>query len=353
VNLFQNHKLADLASVEQSLATGLDEEFKRPKNLADQLARLLDDDSVVHEDRLRLLIMYILFRNGILNGDIEKLRRHAQLSEIDRDVIYNLQQLGAHIQKGLTHAPPPRQPLFPPQIPTAISGEVEELSLSRFEPAMRWMLEGQCLRTLDSAVFPLVIPGSEDVNGQALSQASLRNASKPTWARTAAKTNEPRQRIIVFMAGGATYAEARACYEVSQTMGKEVFLASSHMLTPKTFLRQVGMLSGSKKHLDHPSNRSKPEVPSWVNEADRAALPQQQQSILRQPAQGRPPDRSAPPTAAMQNIALGPRPMNGTRQSNGPSPAAAPPSSSGSDMKPYEEKDKSTKKKLKGLFKKH
>ena len=68
VSIFQSHKLPDIASVEQSLATGFDEEYHKPRNLADQVVRLLDDDSVVHEDRLRLLVLYILYRNGLFRA---------------------------------------------------------------------------------------------------------------------------------------------------------------------------------------------------------------------------------------------------------------------------------------------
>lgn len=46
MNIFQSRKLPDIASVEQSLATGLDEDYRKPKNLADQVIRLLDDENI-------------------------------------------------------------------------------------------------------------------------------------------------------------------------------------------------------------------------------------------------------------------------------------------------------------------
>ncbi|TKA69182.1 hypothetical protein B0A49_04120, partial [Cryomyces minteri] len=50
MNIFQRQKLPDLASVEQSLATGLDEDYRKPKNMADQVVRTLDDESISHPD---------------------------------------------------------------------------------------------------------------------------------------------------------------------------------------------------------------------------------------------------------------------------------------------------------------
>jgi syntaxin-binding protein 1 len=63
------------------LATGLDEDYKKPKGLADQVIRMLDEEDITPPDRLRLLILYILYRDGILQADLQKLLAHAQLKK--------------------------------------------------------------------------------------------------------------------------------------------------------------------------------------------------------------------------------------------------------------------------------
>ncbi|KIX08458.1 uncharacterized protein Z518_03114 [Rhinocladiella mackenziei CBS 650.93] len=351
--IFADHKLLDVVSVEQSLATGWDEDNKKPKNLADQLARLLDDDSVIHEDRVRLLILYILYRNGILRGDIEKLRCHGQLSPMDGEIIYNLITLGARIEKPLKDNTPIPPPLFTPRMRENTNSE--EVSLSRFEPALRYLLEEQCQGTLDSNVFPPVKPHLNDPNSQmGLSQTSLRNTGKPTWAQTRSQSNKPRQRIIVFMAGGATYSEARACYDVSRMAGKEIFLATTHMITPKNFLRQVSLLSAGRRQLDLPTDRAQPKLPAWMSEPP----PQGQQPRPQAPPNGRPPDSMRPPTEAMQKMNIGGRPENGVRPGVGT--ATPPMRTSQPSSSPYQNpsaadshgKLKKEKKHL-GLFKKH
>lgn len=348
VAIFQSHKLPDIASVEQSLATGLDEDYRKPKNLADQLVRLLDDESVVHDDRLRLLIMYVLFRSGVLPGDIEKLRQHAQLSEVDRDTIYNVHHLGGRMQKALKENPPTYQPLFPIKPPPPNS-QTEEVSLSRFEPALRYLLEEHCTGVLDSAIFPPVDPRL-DLTQSAPSQTSLRSANKPTWARTRPVTQEPRQRIIVFMAGGATYAEARACYEVAQSQNREIYLTTSHMVTPKTFIRQVGLLSAPPNQLDIPAFKPRRKPPKWVYEDERPAPNQRappgtDSSIPNAQAHGRPPEsRTAALTDAMKNVNLS--------GAGGGSNGVRPDSSGGADGSGKLRKDKKDKKHLGGLFKK-
>jgi syntaxin-binding protein 1 len=135
----------------ESLVTGLDDDNKRPKNVTEQLVRILDDDDVTFPDRLRLIIEYILFRDGVFPSDLEKLLAHAKLPARDGEVIHNLEMLGANIRRQLKDSRPAHQPIFPHK-PSPNTGD-EELSLSRFEPAMRYMLEEQLNGTLDQTLF--------------------------------------------------------------------------------------------------------------------------------------------------------------------------------------------------------
>ena len=174
------------------------------------------------------------------------------------------------------------------------------------------MLEEHIRGILDQSTFPFTKPHLDAAEGLAgqenVSQASLRSA-KPTWARTRPSALEPRQRIIVFMAGGATYSESRACYEVSQMFNKDVFLATSHMLTPSLYLRQVGDLSVDKRRLDLPAERPRPQAPAHLFEREQPTAPQsyakQQSSNTQQPQ---------PPVASMGAMDLG---SNNANASNG------------------------------------
>ncbi|TVY83797.1 Protein transport protein sec1 [Lachnellula suecica] len=279
MDIFAQHNLPDLAAVEQSLATGLDEDFKKPKNLADQVVRLLDDDNIGGSDRLRLIILYIMFREGVIQEDIQRLLAHSSLPPQDGEVITNMDLLGAHTTKALKDLKFHREPLFAKKtVPTAHS---EEYVLSRFEPNLKLMLEDLAVGALDTKTFPYTRPELDNSEELALqSQASLRSA-KPTWARNRMSTAENRQRVIVFMAGGATYSEARACYETSAAKGKDVFLTSSHMLSPAMFVRQVGDLSRDRRKLDLPIDRPKPQAPDYL--------------FMKNDPPPRPPPNMAPP----------------------------------------------------------
>ena len=293
--LFQKRKLGEIASVEQSLATGLDEDYKKPKNVADQVVRLLDEEDITFSDRLRLIIEYILYRDGLIASDTQKLLAHAQLPPQDGEVVHNLEMLGAHVTRSLKDQRAVASPLFSPNQAPTNPGD-EESSLSRYEPAVKVMLEQHIRGVLDQSVFPFTKPhldASEGILAQdSVSQASLRSA-KPTWARTRPSANEPRQRIVVFMAGGATYSESRACYEVSQAMNKDVFLATSHMTTPNLFLRQVGDLSVDKRRLNLPAEQPKPKAPAHLFEREPPPPPKPEPIRPQQP-----------PMAAMTSMSI-------------------------------------------------
>ena len=221
-------------------------------------------------------MQYLLYRDGLLPSDTQKLLAHAQLPAQDSEVINNLDLLGAHVSRALRDTRPLAQPPFGRKQAPQTPGE-EESGLSRFDPAVKPMLEELIRGTLDQSIFPFTKPhldAAEGLLGQDnVSQASLRSA-KPTWARTRPSALEPRQRIIVFMAGGATYSESRACYEVSQSLNKDIFLATSHMLSPSLYLRQVGDLSVDKRRLDLPAERPKPQAPAHLFEREPQPAPQ-------------------------------------------------------------------------------
>lgn len=292
--------------------------------MADQLVRILDEDDINPPDRLRLIALYLLYKHGLLPSDLQMLLAHAQLPREDTQVLNNLDLLGARVSKGLKDKEPAPPPLFPQKPPPA--GSEEEYALSRFETNVKRMLEDHVRGMLDQNMFPYTKPHVDAAADQAAQQeaaaaaSSLRSA-KPTWAKSRMASVEPRQRIIVFMAGGATYSESRACYEVSQATSRDVFLATSHMLTPGLFLRQVGDLTVDKRRLMIPAEQPPPKAPAHLFEREPepkppAPPPHEQLQKIRQMA---PPQ---PPTQQMANMNVGP---GGARPPNGaPSPSRSP-----------------------------
>lgn len=290
--------------------------------------------------------MYILFKDGILPADAQKLLAHAQLTPQDGDVIRNLALLGARTARTLKEQRPTAQPLFSKkQTPPASS---EEYSLSRFEPLLKALLEAHLTSSVDLETFPSTKPlalDSTEMTRAEISQTSLRSA-KPTWARSKTTALEPRQRVIVFMAGGATYSESRACYEISRMTSKDVFLVTSHMLTPNLFIRQVGDLSIDKRKLGIPAEQPRPQAPKHLFE--QQAKPPGPPPLMHLPVpQHQEQQASAqPPTQQMQNMKVAGDSTDPSRTTaNGLSHRAEE-----QKGKLIKEKDSKKKKKLGGLF---
>ena len=234
----------------------------------------------------------MLFKDGLLPADLEKLLCHAQLPPSDGDVVRNLELLGARVAKPLKDQRPPTQRLFPPK--QQVVGSQEDYTLSRFDTAVKLMLEDHVRGTLDPTLFPYIKPDPSQGDPSALAPSESLRTAKPTWADSRSRASKPRQRIIVFMAGGATYSEVRTCYEISQQRNRDVILATSHMLTPGLWMRQLGDLSVDRRRLGLPADQPPKRAPAHLFEREPAPKPPPQ-------AQAAPP---APPAKQMASMNL-------------------------------------------------
>ncbi|KID86480.1 Sec1 family superfamily [Metarhizium guizhouense ARSEF 977] len=303
MNAFQNHKLPDLASAEQTMSTGLDEDYRKPKNILETVVGLLDDEAVLPADRLRLIVIYILYRGGVITEDVKKLLLHAALPPQDGEVITNMELLGGKTSYTLKEPRQQPPPLFPKD-PKAFQPS-EDYALSRFEPVLKPVLDELTKGTLDQTIFPYVKPPSDPNEDLLAAQGGSLRAGRPNWAAAGRRPPENRQRIIVFMAGGATYSESRVCYEVGREKSRDIVLATSHMLTPKLFIRQVADLSRDKRQLDIPMERPKPRAPAHLFERPPPP-PSQQLNPGAGPRMAGNPGRAPPPTGGLPGRPVAP-----------------------------------------------
>ncbi|KAK7981757.1 Sec1 family protein [Apiospora saccharicola] len=367
MNIFANRKLPDIASSEQTMATGLDEDYRKPKEVLQAVVRLLDDDAITSSDRLRLVIMYVLYRDGVVLEDVKRLLAHASLPPQDTEVVANLELLGGRTTIALKDPRRDTTPLFPIDVKGLVPNE--EYALSRFQPVLKPLLEHLCKGGLDQTSFPYVKPPLDPNEDMIVGQGSLR-AAKPSWAGAGRRVPENRQRIIIFMAGGATFSESRICYEVGNSLNRDVILTTSHMLTPQLFIRQLGDLSVDKRRLDLPMDRPPRRAPAHLFERPpppQMAAPPPPGAPGRAPGGGQglparrpmPPGggglpgapRAAappPPTQAMSSMSLGQGAPGRSSPANGGSPAPPP-----SSDKPHKAEKEKKKRNLFGMKKSH
>ncbi|BFZ59705.1 syntaxin binding protein 1 [Saitoella coloradoensis] len=285
MNLFQKHKLPEVGLLEQAASTGLNSEGKVPKEFAEALVPILDDPAVGVADRLRLIMLYLVFRDGLFESDRAKMIQHAGLGKRDREALENLGLLGIRVSRTLKD-----KPSRPKPNKKRPADEEEPYELSRYVPVLKSVLDEHIKGTLDPVAFPYInnIPGPEAMAAAPAGavaqqpQGSLRSA-RPTWAKAKTQAGgyvEPRQRVLVFIAGGATYSEARSVYELSAKHNRDVILGSTEMLSPAQWLNQLscGRLPRERCGLDEdqppkqcpghllepdpPANMPPPQVPA-------------------------------------------------------------------------------------------
>jgi syntaxin-binding protein 1 len=84
---------------------------------------------------------------------------------------------------------------------------------------------------LDLSLFPYVkdppapVPVAPSMRTTPSQTTSLRSA-KPNWHKAAkpGAVTETRQRVLVFVAGGVTFSEVREAYQLSNTLGKDIYI---------------------------------------------------------------------------------------------------------------------------------
>ncbi|CEH18084.1 sec1-like protein [Ceraceosorus bombacis] len=296
MNIFERSRLPQQAMVEQNCATRTTPDGAKPRTLVEDMVPLLDDREISNADKVRIIALYIMYSEGVPDEDRKRLFQHARLGLHEMDAVDNLVHLGARVLKDPQNSG--WDAWFKKGKRRQAPGE-NEYELSRYQPLVKLMLEDHFAGRLDQTTYPYVKDAPPDfASASSLSAAStgglgsLRDAAsaisrgaspaltgnaaaprgpptslrsaKPTWAQKgrggghsggssnhAERADITRQRVLVFVAGGMTYSEVRSAYQVSDRLAKDVYIGSSHIFTPASFLdslKRFGKASGAGAH---------------------------------------------------------------------------------------------------------
>ncbi|CDZ98136.1 Vesicle trafficking protein Sec1 [Phaffia rhodozyma] len=321
MDLFEKKRLSDTGMVEQNCATGTTPEGKMPKSLVDDMVPLLGQhESVVSRlDKVRIIALYILFKDGVPDEDRRRLFQHAKLSLTEQDAINNLVNLGRRVVKN------PNDRDSKKRLKQRPTNAEDEYELSRYQPAVKIMLEDHIANKLDAREFPYVkdapvevVARSTSVPSIAPSSGSLRS-QRPNWHRAGASgasntKDTVKQRLILFVAGGITYSEMRSAYQVGAALGREVIIGSTHIITPEAFIRDLKAVGrsgvGANPPNIHPLHPSFPlasvQPPHTLGQRYQLTLDRRHWTTFVPPPLPPPP----PPVAAAS--------VSGSRHSGGP-----------------------------------
>lgn len=236
---FDKRNLKNVSSLEQDMATGVDESGKKTKknDIISRIIEMIQDDSISHEDKLRLVMIYIISQDGIAADTRRKLFSVASFSETDEEAVRNLSHLGVTLQTSSKKAS--RKQHDPERIRKARErAQNVPLELMRFQPVLHDLLMDIGNDKLTVAEFPYVKepPPMEALVSSKSTGFSIRGMrkKKPDSIEVSAKS-----RIIVFVAGGVTFSEIRSLYEAVNVTHRDMILVSSNTITAEQFITDM------------------------------------------------------------------------------------------------------------------
>ncbi|KAG0032959.1 vacuolar sorting protein VPS33/slp1 [Podila clonocystis] len=250
MKIFEKFKINELGLVEQQLATGETVDGHLPKQVLAEMVPFLDDPDVSTMDKIRLLMLYVICRGGLRTDDREQLYQHAKISDGNAEAIRNLALLGINTERGGAAGRSKKKPFYPRK---RLDDEEQPFDLSRYITKVKKVVEEHINGTLDATMYPYTT--EPPVDSATDSTKSLRKTAQTTWDKK--KTAVKGSRLMVFIAGGVTYSEIRAMHELCQSMGRDIIIGSTHIITPRQFIYSL-------RHLAHgPARPPLPVIPPY------------------------------------------------------------------------------------------
>ncbi|KAL9385594.1 hypothetical protein Peur_022604 [Populus x canadensis] len=268
--------LRDLGQLEQDLVFG-------DAGAKDVISFLRTKQDASPENKLRLLMIYACVYPEKFEGDkASKLMQLARLSNEDMKVVNNMKLLGGSSETKKTSGGFSLK--FDNQKTKQAArkdrtDEEETWQLFRFYPVLEELLEKLSKRELPKSEYSCMNdPSSTDqertkrgsvrkshaspapaVPERKAPAQSMRSRRTATWARTsnsddghssdsvlksaAKEFKKMGQRIFVFIIGGATRSELRACHKLTTKLGREIVLGCSSLDDPPQYITKLKLLS--------------------------------------------------------------------------------------------------------------
>ncbi|SCU89635.1 LAFA_0E19636g1_1 [Lachancea sp. 'fantastica'] len=282
----EERRLAELADFEQAMAgLGLDAEGHKFKAPAEALLENLLSKTANITDKIRYILIYALYRGGLIAEDFIKLLSFIGISSGHSfykhfmTLFVNFQYLGFKLVKEKAADKPFKKEWFH----ETILNDPNTYNTSRFVNVvsnnLSKVITNQLL--LSEQAFPYVkdkpIEALEedtvDDGTYSYSSTSLRNPRhKASWTRKNSQNRAPRQRFFYYSIGGLTHAELRSAYLQSQLKNKDIYIGSDAILSPLDVMQSIEKLSEPREYLNLSFDRKENETaPSFL--FDRAIAP--------------------------------------------------------------------------------
>eukprot|EP00761_Pharyngomonas_kirbyi_P013525 gb/GECH01013554.1/.p1 GENE.gb/GECH01013554.1/~~gb/GECH01013554.1/.p1 ORF type:complete len:619 (+),score=125.04 gb/GECH01013554.1/:1-1857(+) len=235
---FPKRKLEEIAMQEQNLAVGETPAGEKLSKVLSMINPILSDPGISKEDKMRLVMIYIMTQDGLRANHRSELMNMCDLSPEQQQTIRNLNVMGVKVVKQTKEKKKKKTK-------NNRNNESVSYDLSRFTPVLKEIGEKHINRQLDSNDFPYcgesapsAAPASSTTNRFSKSLRSNKNAN--ATSSNDAINKEPADRLLMFVLGGATYSETRSAYELDAAhQNTEVIVGSTSLITPTKFLDKL------------------------------------------------------------------------------------------------------------------
>ncbi|XP_039690284.1 SNARE-interacting protein KEULE isoform X3 [Medicago truncatula] len=276
-SIIRESGLRELGQVEQDLVFG-------DATMKDVIKFLTMKEDTTRENKLRLLMILAAVYPEKFDGEKGlNLMKVARLTDEDMTIVNNLRMLGGQpdTKKRLTGAFGLK---FDIQKVKVISskkkraarierpGEEEKWQLSRFYPIIEELIEKLTRNQLSKEDYPCLNDPSATFHSSPFAGTlhqnphSMRSRRTPSWAKprgsddgyssdsvlrhASSDFKKMGQRLFVFIVGGATRSELRACHKLTRKLNREIILGSSSLDDPAQFITKLKMLTTHELTLD-------------------------------------------------------------------------------------------------------
>ncbi|CAG0891317.1 unnamed protein product [Darwinula stevensoni] len=227
-----------LCKVEQDLAMGTDAEGERIRDHMKNIVPVLLDNSVDVSDKIRIILLFILAKNGISEENLGKLMQHGQIPQAERSTLVNLNHLGLNVVIDGN-----RKKIYQPTRKDRISEQTYQTS--RWTPLIKDIMEDAIEDKLDQKHYPFL--AGRGAAGAGMRSGATVSARYGQWHREKTQTSVKNvPRLIIFIVGGVTFSEMRSAYEITNAYKNwEVIIGSTQILTPADFLKNLKELESA------------------------------------------------------------------------------------------------------------
>jgi syntaxin-binding protein 1 len=240
---FSSEGLLELSQLEQTITTGVDEDGKqvKPSAFFPQLCNCLREMGLSSQMKIRLAAIYLISQKPS-KQDRAQLISAAGLSDPEQEVLRSFERLGVSMETAKGPKATVFSGMFGSRQTTKYAATSEgEYTDTRHVGELRPLLDKLAAGQLPSSLYPALGPAAGG-GGEVVESKRTRKGFVGSVDAGKRSATFKGGRVMIFVAGGLSYAEMRAAGEFQAESNRETLVGGSHLIAPRTFLKDVAAL---------------------------------------------------------------------------------------------------------------